>query len=132
MNIDLSLVLLCASSASNPFKRATGFNQASTHDKVGMDRDGIGDSWDCVLFLLDGGVTAALERAENLDKALALILVGKVLGVVAGSKSSFPGDSPDLQEMDGVLFMLVELAVGDTGATRGELDITTMHSVELV
>ena len=52
--------------------------------------------------------------------------------MIARRQTFGPGQRPDLQEMDQGRGGFVSFAVRDATATRGELDVTTVHAVEVV
>lgn len=130
VDVDLSLWLLCATTSNSPFKLVLWGNQTCSHDKVGVDRNGIRDSWSGILLLLGGCINTGLQWAEDLDKALALVLVGKVACVIAWCQSSLPRNRPNLQKMNSVSLVLIEFAVSDASASGGELDVSAVHAVE--
>ena len=72
------------------------------------------------------------EVPGSSDEALSLLVVVEVARVVSGSEPALPGNGPYLEEVDGVLVVLVLLGMRDARAARGELDVAAMHAVELV
>jgi len=89
---------------------------------------------------LDGGGARTFPGLENIvlangsddgDQFVRLLRVGEVSSEVLWSQVGGVRLSPNLEEVDLLLVVAVVLAVPDTGASAGELDIATFQDLEI-